>query len=56
MTPLAYTYAYGYKTRAQAHMAFLNACEEGEVSQCELFAFEPYSTPNGRRWRIMLCA
>jgi len=57
LAPLAYCYASGYKTRAAAHMAFLDMCEAGECSESELFAFEVYWNAKGaRRWRVMLCA
>ena len=55
MTPLAYTYACGYKCADRAYLAFLDMCNEGIASPCELHDIVSYRAKNGkRRWKIEL--
>jgi len=55
MTPQVYTYACGYKCADRAYLAFLDMCNEGIASPCELHDIVSYRAKNGkRRWKIEL--
>lgn len=55
MQALAYTYAYSYKCADTAYLAFLDMCNSGEASECELHAIKSYRAKNGKlRWKIEL--
>jgi hypothetical protein len=49
-----YCYAWGYRSREAARLAFHNMCAGGEASVSELHEIRGYKFGNGKRFAIYL--